>query len=147
VFELLAIIVADSIGLFIGASIQNLKHAFVVCVVVMMGLLLLGGFFVKSLPFWLGVWAKWLSFFKYSNDACLRLQFSGNRKFHCQGGTYIEVCKQQHVTIFHGDDALVYLKVGVGIGQNFIVLFGMFIFFRILAYIALRFVKDKSGRV
>ncbi|CAF1311437.1 unnamed protein product [Didymodactylos carnosus] len=145
VFELLAILVAESIGLFIGASTRDVKHGLVIATVTLLGLLLVGGFFVKSLPHWLGVWAKWLSFFKYANDGCLRLAFSRNHQYICNlNGTYVSKCRTQ--STFLGKDALAYAHVNLGIGQNFIVLFGMFIFFRTLAYLSLRFIKDKSGR-
>ncbi|CAF1221195.1 unnamed protein product [Didymodactylos carnosus] len=144
VFQLLAILVAESIGLFIGATVADIRQGMVLATVSLLSLLLVGGFFVKNLPHWLGVWAKWLSFFKYANDGCLRLGFSGGRRYECVDGTYITGCRNQ--TTFTGRDALTYLKVDLTIAENFLVLAGMFIFFRILAYISLRFIKDKSGR-
>ncbi|CAF2117823.1 unnamed protein product [Rotaria magnacalcarata] len=144
--ELVAILVAESIGLFIGASVQNLKQAFVVAVLALLSFMLVGGFFIQILPHWLGVWAKWLSFFKYAFDACLRLEFSGNHLYQCEGGTFIDACRQPNATTFVGQDSLKYLKVDLGIGENFIVLFAMLIGFRFLAYISLRFVKDNNGR-
>lgn len=144
--ELLGILVAESIGIFIGATVKSLKQAMVVAIVVLMSFMLVGGFFIRILPYWLGVWAKWLSFYKYSFDACLQLAFGGNHHYQCEGGTYIDVCQQSNITTFIGEDALGYLQVDLGIGENFAVLFGMLIVFRYLAYLSLRFIKDNGGR-
>ena len=107
---------------------------------------LVGGFFVRNLPHWLGVWARWLSFFKYSYDACLQLQFQGDRIYKCVDGSYIPSCRNNPSGTFVSSDALKYFNVGIHIGWCFLVLFGMFVVFRTLAYCALRFIKTHSGR-
>ena len=146
VFELLSIIVAESFGLFLGAALKNLQHAIVAAIVTLIGLMLVGGFFIQRLPVWLGVWAKWLSFFKYAYSACLRLQFMGPQVFRCVDGSYVDVCRNNVNGTFKGTDALRYFDAGLDVGYNFIILSGMFILFRTCAYLALRFVKTNSGR-
>ena len=42
--------------------------------------MLLGGFYVRVLPFWLD-WAKNLSFVTYGYDALLQLEFTDDRRF------------------------------------------------------------------
>ena len=42
--------------------------------------MLLGGFYVRVLPFWLD-WAKNLSFITYGYDALLQLEFTLDRRF------------------------------------------------------------------
>ena len=93
VFELLSVLVAESLGLFLGAALKNLHHAITAATVLLIGLMLVGGFFVRNLPHWLGVWGKWLSFFKYAYNACLRLQFSGDQIYNCVDGSIIASCR------------------------------------------------------
>ena len=45
---------------------------------------------------------------------------------------------------FTSHDALEYFDVGIDIGLNFLVLFGMFVVFRTCAYLALRFIKNSD---
>ncbi len=146
VFQLLSILVAESFGLFLGASLRNLHHAITAATVCLITLMLVGGFFIKSLPHWLGVWSVWLSFFKYAYSACLRLEFMGGQIYHCVDGSYVIACRNNPNGTFTGADALHYFNDGIGVGYNFLVLFGMFVVFRILAYLSLRFVKASGGR-
>ena len=146
VFQLLSILVAESIGLFLGAAFRNLHHAITAATVGLISLMLIGGFFIQHLPYWLGVWARWTSFFKYAYSACLRLQFMGGQIYRCVDGTYVTVCRNNVKGTFTGNDALGYFDAGLGIGYNFLILFCMFIAFRTAAYLALRFVKSSGGR-
>ncbi|UJR21543.1 hypothetical protein I4U23_024628 [Adineta vaga] len=146
VFQLLAILVAESLGLLLGAALKNLQHAMTCATVLLLTLMLVGGFFVRNLPHWLGVWGKWISFFKYSYDACLQLQFRGDRIYTCVDGSYIPSCRNNPTGTFLSKDAIKYFDVGIDIGYNFLVLFGMFIVFRTLAYCALRFINNHTGR-
>jgi len=146
VFQLLSILVAESLGLFLGAALRNLHRAGTVATVLLIALLLVGGFFIQHLPHWLGVWCQWLSFFKFAYSACLRLQFMGGQIYHCVDGSYVALCRNNINGTFTGADALLYFNAGLGIGYDFLVLFCMFIGFRLSAYLALRFIKDSVGR-
>ena len=54
-FELMSILVAESLGLFLGAALKNLQHAITAATVILLSLMIVGGFFVRNLPHWLGV--------------------------------------------------------------------------------------------
>ncbi|CAF1071493.1 unnamed protein product [Adineta steineri] len=146
IFQLLSILVAESFGLFLGATLRNLQHAITAATVFLISLMLIGGFFIQHLPHWLGVWAKWLSFFKYAYNACLRLQFMGGQIYRCVDGSYVDICRNNINGTFTGADALRFFDSGIDIGYNFLVLFGMFIVFRTGAYFSLRFIKNNTGR-
>ncbi|CAF0837422.1 unnamed protein product [Adineta steineri] len=146
VFQLLSILIAESYGLFLGAAFKNLYHAITVATVSLMTLMLVGGFFIKNLPHWLDVWTPWLSLFKYAYTACMRLQFKGNQVYKCVDGSYVDVCRNNPNGTFRGSDALRYFDIGIDIGWDFLVLFGMFVVFRTAAYLALRFTKNSDGR-
>ena len=145
-----AVLLGESIGMFVGATVQNLKQAFVFVSVWLLGLMLVGGFYIRNLPTWLH-WTKWLSYFKYTYDTCLILQFSGPYAYECTDGTLINQCRMEKdnstTKEFLGGDVLEYFRVDLGIGENFAILIAMIILFRICAYLSLRFVKDKSGRL
>jgi ABC-type multidrug transport system permease subunit len=145
-FQLMSILVAESLGLLLGAALKNLQHAITAATVILISLMVVGGFFVRNLPHWLGVWGKWLSFFKYGYNACLRLQFKGSRVYKCVDGSIIPQCRNNPSGTFPSYEALEYFDIGIGIGYNFLVLFGMFVVFRLLAYLALRFIKNHTGR-
>ena len=146
VFQLLSVLVAESLGLLLGATFKNLQHAITAATVLLLSLMLVGGFFVRNLPYWLGVWGKWLSFFKYAYDACLQLQFRGDRIYQCVDGSIIPQCRTNPNGTFLSNEVLKYFDVGIHIGYNFLVLFGMFVVFRTLAYFSLRFIKNHTGR-
>ena len=146
VFQLLSIIVAESYGLFLGATFKDLHHAITAATITLIGLMLIGGFFIQRLPRWLGVWARWLSFFNYAYTACLRLEFMGSQTYKCVNGAYVMSCRNQTNGTFTGEQALQYFDAGLDVGYSFLILFSMFIVFRLLAYLSLRFLKTQSGR-
>ncbi|CAF4358268.1 unnamed protein product [Rotaria sp. Silwood2] len=129
VFQLLSILVAESLGLLLGAAFKNLQHAITVATVLL-----------------LGVWGKWLSFFKYSYDACLQLQLKGERIYQCVDGSIIPSCRNNPNGTFISNEATEFFDVGISIGLNFLVLFPMFVVFRTLAHFALRFINNHTGR-
>jgi len=145
-FQLMTILVAESLGLMLGAIFRDLRHAMTAATVLLLSLMLVGGFFVRALPHWLGVWSPWLSFFKYGYNACLELQFKGGQIYKCVDGSYVESCKNNKNGTFISNEALQYFDIGIAIQWNFLVLFGMFLAFRLCAYLALRFTKTADGR-
>ena len=146
IIMLMTVLVAESLGLLIGAIFQDLGQGWVAANITLLGFLLAGGYYIENIPYWFQIWTKWLSFFKYGYDASLQLQFMGQRLYQCVDGAYIDVCKNNINGTFIGDDALKYFKTDLNIGLNFLVLFAMFVVFRIAVYIALRFIKNHDGR-
>ena len=146
VFQLLSVIVAESLGIFLGAAVKNLHHAVKVATVILFSLTLASQFFIQKLPHWLGVWVSWLSFFEYAYVACLRLQFKGGQVYQCVDGSIIGSCRNNSTGTFISNEALQHFDAGIDIGYNFLVLLGMFIAFRIAAYLALRFINNSEGR-
>lgn len=71
---ILTCFVGQSLGLFLGAVIMNLKRIIVFGSVVVLTCMLLGGFYVQDLPFWLQ-WARYLSFITYSFWGSLQVNF------------------------------------------------------------------------
>ena len=147
IFVLMCVLIAESLGLLFGALFGSIGRAWVAGNVILLGLLLIGGYFVENIPYWLSVWIKWISFYKYAYDATIQLEFMGDRVFQCVSGAVLEVCENNLNGTFTGKDVLAYFKPDLSIGLNFLVLAGMFIVFRIAVYIILRFVKHNDGRI
>merc|ERR1712199_109476 len=61
---------AGSLGLLIGAAFLNLKRAQSVATILMLTIMLTGGFFVRDIPVWLS-WISYLSYIQYAWDALI----------------------------------------------------------------------------
>ncbi|CAF1214235.1 unnamed protein product [Adineta steineri] len=144
-FLLMSVLLAESIGLFFGALFQDVGRAWVACNVCLNGFLLAVGYFSHSTPYRLTVWVEWISFFTYAYSGCMQLQFMGERIYQCTDGAYIDMCKNNINGTFIGNGAIKYFNLNLNVGLNFLVLFGMFMLYRIAAYIALRFSNVYRG--
>ncbi|CAF1055369.1 unnamed protein product [Adineta steineri] len=145
-FLSMSVLVAESIGLFFGALLQDVGRAMVACNVYLFGCLLAVGYFSHSTPYWLIVWVKWISYNTYAYNGCMQLQFMGERTYQCTNGVYIDMCKNNTNGTFISNEAIKYFNLNLNVGLNFLVLFGMLIFYRTTAYIALRFSNIRRGR-
>jgi len=67
---------AASLGLLIGAAFLDLKRAQSASTIIMLTLMLTGGFFVQNIPVWLS-WLSYLSFMSYAWDALMNIQLNG----------------------------------------------------------------------
>jgi ABC-type multidrug transport system permease subunit len=69
-------LMGGSIGLFLSATVLDVKKALTLTVIVVLGSVLLGGFFIsaENLPVWIA-WARWISFMKYAYEAVLINEF------------------------------------------------------------------------
>ncbi|CAF0946483.1 unnamed protein product [Adineta steineri] len=196
-FLSMSVLVAESIGLFFGALLQDVGRAMVACNVYLFGCLLAVGYFSHSTPYWLIVWVKWISYNTYAYNGCMQLQFMGERIYQCTNGAFIQMsvgyfshstpywlivwvkwisyntyayngcmqlqfmgeriyqctngafihmCKNNTNGTFISNEAIEYFNLNLNVGLNFLVLFGMLIFYRTTAYIALRFSNIRRGR-
>lgn len=62
---LLSMLVAQSLGLLLGAIFMNPKTAQVVATVLMLTIVLTAGYFVTDIPDWIE-WIQWLSYIYYA---------------------------------------------------------------------------------
>ena len=63
---------AASLGLFLGAWFLNLKRAQSMATVLMLTIMLTGGFFVRSTPSWMD-WTKYISYIMYGWAALVKI--------------------------------------------------------------------------
>ncbi|XP_062505359.1 uncharacterized protein LOC134182053 [Corticium candelabrum] len=135
---------AQSLGLFVGSLLSNLKEALTAGVIAMLTSLLIGGFYVTNFPPWLQ-WVKYLSLITYTWDALLSLEFMGSSPFRCDHviSSY-SVCENITATngshyLITGDDVLQSFDVALRPWQSVMCLLLYSLIFRILTYLALRY--------
>ena len=73
-------VLAQSVGLFIGALVMDFKKSIVIAAVFALSVMLLGGFYQKNMPPWL-LWFQYLSYLTYSYDAALITEFATSPPF------------------------------------------------------------------
>ena len=85
---LLSMFVAQGLGLLLGSWFMNPKTAQTVAAVLMLTIVLTGGFFVSDIPPWIG-WIKWLSYIYYALGIMLYIQYDGGNTviYSCFNGT------------------------------------------------------------
>ncbi|QDZ19367.1 G-family ABC transporter [Chloropicon primus] len=115
---------AASLGLLLGAAFLNLKRAQTAATIVMLTLMLTGGFFVQNIPVWLQ-WLPYLSYMSYGWDALLHIQLAG-RVPACPPGE--EDCAMLNMGTVKFDT----------LGPQFGIILLMMVVFRFGVYLSLR---------
>ena len=114
---------AASLGLFLGAWFLNLKRAQSMATVLMLTIMLTGGFFVRDIPVWLS-WISYLSYIQYAWDALINIHLKG-RVPECQDNA----CDDSLLAQVRYDD----------VGVQFGILMLMLTVLRFAVYLSLRF--------
>jgi ABC-type multidrug transport system ATPase subunit/ABC-type multidrug transport system permease subunit len=141
--QLLSALAGESIGVFIGTITLDYEKAMVIATLVSMFLMLTGGYFIKNLPSFVH-WIRYISPFKYSYDSCLRLVYYYDLK--CDRGDILVECSDPIVKSVPPEVVWTYLGQQGSIGFNVGLLIAFIIFFRIAAYLAMRFIPHNNGR-
>merc|ERR1711904_500603 len=76
VVVLLTCYTAGSLGLLIGAWFLNLKRAQSAATVIMLTIMLTGGFLVRDIPIWIS-WVQYLSYILYAWNALVNIHLKG----------------------------------------------------------------------
>ncbi len=150
---LLTTLTGESIGMFIGTLTLNFEKAVAIATVTLLGVLLLGGFYVRELPYWL-TWLKYTSPLRYSFAAVSQIQLTyAPSRIACEGfNIFDEVsCVLEEVTgqlvapsndlakDFFGVDELT-------VTANCLILLLFRTAFRLFTYLSLRFLRLNYGR-
>jgi hypothetical protein len=137
---LLSVLAGESIGLLLGAAVLDLEKGMVLMTVSALGLMAVGGFFVRQVPFWI-LWLGYLSPFKYSYNASVQLVF--NRPVPCDGSGVLSACGNTASGAASVQEVLEFLGVKFSTGFNVGMLLVLFVCVRLLAFLALK--HKKSG--
>ena len=138
----------ESIGFFLSTLTINIDVVISVGTVVALLFLILGGFYAKSLPFWLG-WLKYFSALRYTYIACLKIVLQDYDYIECNNdGYFISECV--------GNDEISHRTVmkwlGTGVlgsyyaPYNIFIMIAIFLFFRLLTFLSLVYLPIKIGR-
>ncbi|TKY51517.1 ABC transporter G family member 25 [Spatholobus suberectus] len=132
------VMVSQGLGLALGAAIMDAKQASAVAAVTMLAFVLTGGYYVHKVPPCMA-WIKYISTTFYSYSLLTRIQYGDGKKisyllgcYHGHGGSDRGGCK------FVEEDVVGQIGTVGCIG----VLLFMFVFYRVLAYLALRRIKS-----
>ncbi|CAL5209293.1 unnamed protein product [Lathyrus oleraceus] len=135
---LLFVLVSQGLGLALGAAIMDAKQASTVAAVTMLAFVLTGGYYVHKVPSCVA-WIKYISTTFYSYRLLTRIQYGDGKKI-----AYLLGCNHDSSTSdganckFLDEDVVGQMGPMGSIG----VLFFMFVFYRLLAYLALRRIKN-----
>jgi len=140
--QLLATLAGESVGLFIGTMTMDFEKAMVLATLFALALMLVGGFFAQRLPVFVR-WVGYLSPFRYSYNGCVQIEF--DRPISCTNGETLTDCL--HHDSVSGHRAVDYLKVEDSVPLCVGCLIAFIVTFRVLAYLALRFMPFNNGRV
>lgn len=135
---LLSVLAGESIGLLLGASVLDVERGMVVMTVVSLGLMVIGGFFVRQVPRWL-LWLGYLSPFKYSYNSSVQLVF--NKPVPCDGSGVLATCVENPTGSASVEEVLKFLGVQYSTGFNVGMLLVLFFVMRVVAYFALKHKK------
>lgn len=137
---LLSVVAGEAIGLFVGAAIYDMEKAITVMTVFTLALMLLGGFFVQNVPYWIE-WGKYISPFKYAFDSSLQLVF--DRPVPCDGsGALGPLCGGSDTGSAPASEVLQYIGVQGSIGFNVGMLLAICFIPRYFAYLCLRYKRE-----
>ncbi len=128
-----------SIGMASTCLVSNLPTALAIAPMFLLPLMLFGGQFVNNglIPVYLD-WLKNLSPIKYTYHAAMQNELTG-LPFYCRDFEYTRVNGQISCARTNGDDVLKLMELkDLTIGENVAALFGLWIGFTFLSYVALR---------
>ncbi|XP_037419267.1 ABC transporter G family member 14-like [Triticum dicoccoides] len=88
---LYSVLVAQSLGLAVGAVFMDVKQGTTLASVITMVFLIAGGYYVQHIPPFIG-WLKWLNYSFYCYRLLLGIQFrDGGGLYNCGGGALCPV--------------------------------------------------------
>lgn len=124
---LLNVLVAQGLGLALGAIIMDSKQGSTLASVTMLVFLLAGGYYIQHIPPFIA-WLKYISFSHYCYKLLIGFQYSKNQLYECRAGVRCRVYDDPAIELL-GIDCMVMDVVALAL-----MLFG----YRILAYVALK---------
>lgn len=140
--QLLVTNCGESMGIFVASAVDEVRIGAACVTVLALFFMLVGGFYVKNLPYWLR-WCRYLSPIRYSYDACVMFEFTSG--ISCDGSGIIPECSEPGTSHASTEDIINYLGASGTIGFNIAMIAVGSLFFRLLAYLALRSKRTKVG--
>lgn len=127
---LYTVLVAQSLGLAIGAILMDVKQATTLASVTTLVFLIAGGYYIQQIPPFI-VWLKYLSYSYYCFKLLLGVQYNESDVYECSKGVYCHVADYPAVK-----------SVGLNnLPVDLLIMAMMLIGYRLVAYIALQKVR------
>ena len=136
---LLVIFVAGSLGLFLGALFLDSKKAQSAATVIMLTFMLSMGFFIRNMPAWIG-WVKYLAFTTYTLQALTMIHIGDTFKDQCSDVAPGDATLAQECLVANGQPGAFLQSKGACFGMLCL----MFVVYRVLVYVALRWGVTKN---
>ncbi|KAL7091099.1 hypothetical protein ACP275_12G084100 [Erythranthe tilingii] len=124
---LLNVLVAQGLGLALGAVLMDVKQATTLSSVLMLVFLLVSGYYIQHIPPFID-WLKYVSFSQYCYRLLVGVQYSENEVYECGLGSVCRVVDSP---------AIKYLGIH-NLAADVAALAVMLVGYRVLAYVALR---------
>ncbi|XP_072967375.1 ABC transporter G family member 14 [Typha angustifolia] len=132
VIVLYSVLVAQSLGLAMGALLMDVKQATTLASVTTLVFLIAGGYYVQQIPPFI-VWLKYLSYSFYCYKLLLGIQFSENDYYECSNGVMCSVV-----------DFPAIKSVGLGHMWVDVCIMGLMLLgYRLVAYLALHHLQSR----
>ena len=141
VCSLLSVLAGESIGLFLGAAVLDMEKGMVIMTVSALGLMVVGGFFVRNIPSWI-LWLGYISPFKYSYNSSVQLVF--DKPVPCDGSGLLAACEGGSTGAASTEEVLEFLGVEFSAGVNAALLLALFVVVRVAAFFALKSKKAEE---
>ncbi|XP_010528033.1 PREDICTED: ABC transporter G family member 21-like [Tarenaya hassleriana] len=122
------VLVAQGVGLAMGAILMDVKQATTLSSVTMLVFLLAGGYYIQHIPAFIA-WLKYISFSHYCYKLLVGVQYTGNEVYECGLGLHCRVMDYEGIRNLMTGDNMMWDVVALGI---------MLVGYRVLAYLALR---------
>ncbi|KAJ0970968.1 hypothetical protein J5N97_018927 [Dioscorea zingiberensis] len=130
---LYSVLIAQSLGLAVGAILMDVKQATTLASVTTLVFLVAGGYYVQHIPAFI-VWLKYLSYSYYCYKLLIGVQFDANDRYQCSpDGTSCRAADYPAIK-----------SVGLtGIWTDVCIMALMLVGYRLIAYLALRRLRPR----
>ena len=130
----LQVLASQSVGMLVGSLILNMKKAMITVGVVLLGMVLTGGFYINinNMPAWIS-WVRYISIFKYGYEGLLLNEISG-QEYPCDDPNSVPYASCPVTEAMIKD----FYAIDLNIGWNLLISFVIGIVIRTASYFALK---------
>ncbi|XP_022246698.1 ABC transporter G family member 14-like [Limulus polyphemus] len=140
-FLLLNTIVAQSVGLLVGATCVDLQVSVTVSALYSLSTMLFGGFYAKSIPSWL-LWLRYLSIVHYAFNNMQIVEFGGGVPISCAPHySQFEACRHGNSSVILLEDIIDHQGMWLPLWANTLILLIFLCMFRLMGYLILRYIR------